>query len=297
VYGDGFDQPPGNDPLQFLSVTREQYRCLGRWSEGDFLADWDPDAPKPGGLGSVPLGDRPRALDRAALDACDGGAFHPGTEATWPLRHASMYTNLCRLRVRGAGQPEPDYGDVLTLGELRAELGALRMSGPGDLTRWMAVPWQTDTASCGSRYPNSTVDPPPADLPTFWPAAVPNKVLVEAAYRRVMDGGLTGTQRHAALDDRRQWARHLTLEPYTARLRAMAEDWARLGIIARRPGPPAEPSLPDELHVETEVGFSVTRPAADDAGAASDYTADDGSGGAGVDLPAQPPVPNWRELL
>jgi len=287
VYGDGFDQPPGGDPLQFLAVTREQYRCLGRWAEGDFLADWDPDAPKPGGLGAVPLGDRPRALDRAALDACDGGAFHPGTEATWPLRHASMYTDLCRLRLRGAGQPEPDYGDVLTLGELQGELGALHMSGPGDLTRWMAVPWQTDTASCGSQYPNSTVDPPLADLPTFWPAAVPNRVLTEEAYRRVMDGRLSSSERHAALSERSPWSRNLPLHPYTERLKAIEREWWQVGIIASQPGPQGDPLLPPEMHVETESGF----------GAIAGLDAlTDGTGGGLDDLPAQPPVENWREL-
>ncbi|MDQ3856705.1 MAG: LodA/GoxA family CTQ-dependent oxidase [Chloroflexota bacterium] len=289
VYGDGFDQPPGSDPLQFLTVTREQYRCLGRWAEGDFVADWDPDAPKPSGLGEISVRDRPHALDRAALEACDGGPFHPGTEVTWPLRHSSMYSGLCRLRLRGAHQPEPDYGDVLSLGELRGELGALRMSAPGDITRWMAVPWQTDTASCGSHYPNSTVAIPPEDLPTFWPAAVPNKVLVEAAYRRVMDSGLSGAQRHAALSSRRQWTRHLPLAPYTERLKAMVQDWSRLGIIARRPGPRGEPSLPDELHVETETGFVLA--------AAENVQTGESSAAGSEDQPAQPLVTNWRELL
>jgi hypothetical protein len=53
----------------------------------------------------------------------------------------------------------------------------------------MACPWQTDTSSCGSAYPNATTAPSPLpDLPTFWPAAVPNKVLTQQAYLTLMRG-------------------------------------------------------------------------------------------------------------
>ena len=47
--------------------------------------------------------------------------------------------------------------------------GPLAGSGPGDVTRWMAVPWQADTASCRSGY---QYGPTPVDpyLPTFWAA-------------------------------------------------------------------------------------------------------------------------------
>ena len=47
----------------------------------------------------------------------------------------------------------------------------------------MAVPWQTDTSSCLSRYKHD-VD---GYLPTFWPARVPNDVLDLESYQAVMD--------------------------------------------------------------------------------------------------------------
>jgi hypothetical protein len=94
VYGDGFDMPTGRDPKQYLTVTREQYRRLRAWARGEFDADWNPNARPPQALDGIPLRDRPHALDRAALEACDGGAFHPGWEATWPMRHPSMYSGL-----------------------------------------------------------------------------------------------------------------------------------------------------------------------------------------------------------
>jgi hypothetical protein len=39
----------------------------------------------------------------------------------------------------------------------------------------MAVPWQTDTASCRSGY-DLSYDP---YVPAFWPARVPNEVLTK----------------------------------------------------------------------------------------------------------------------
>ena len=49
---------------------------------------------------------------------------------------------------------------------------------PGSISRWMAIPWQTDTASCRSGY-DTSYDP---YVPTFWPARVPNEVMSETAY-------------------------------------------------------------------------------------------------------------------
>lgn len=77
-----------------------------------------------------------------------------------------------------------DCGDQLTheqvyvQGRGAAVGGPLYFNGPGDLTRWMAVPWQTDTASCRSGYVPE-YDP---YLPTFWPHRVPNHVLTEILY-------------------------------------------------------------------------------------------------------------------
>ena len=68
------------------------------------------------------------ALDRAALEACLGDAFHPGCEATWPMRVASMYASPFRLLHRDG--PEPDYGDVLTPAVALSADGPLAGSGP-----------------------------------------------------------------------------------------------------------------------------------------------------------------------
>ena len=253
-YGDGFDLTP-----HYLTVTGTQYGWLGRWAAGDFVPDWSPDAPPgPAALADLPVEARPAALDRAALDACLGGPFHPGCEMTWPMRVPGMYAGFCRLNERAAGDPEPDYGDLLTPTAALAADGPLARSGPGDVTRWMAVPWQADTASCRFAYDYPNVPHPPNPyLPTFWPARVPNHVLTEAAYERVMDATLSEDERVAAFGDRQNWFRHLPsdqTDPVPAMNDAITQ-WYLLGTVVRQPGPDDLGSLPAELYVEMGSGF------------------------------------------
>ena len=254
MYGDNFAQPPAS-ARQYLAVTREQYRRLGQWAVGNFSADRNPDSPLPQTLTDLPLQDRPGALDRAALEACSGGAFHPGEEAPWTMRHSSLYSGLGRLRPRHpTDSPEPDFGGVLTPKRALGSDGPLHRSGPGDITRWMAVPWQTDAANCGSAYPNSTVQPPRLpDLPTFWPAMVPNKILTEQAYQRVLDAALALSERQSAFVQRLPWGRHLSTE-YQTRNDQFIADWYRLGFITQQLGS-ADSAFPEEFHVETESSF------------------------------------------
>src|SRR6185312_14673530 len=102
---------PPNSPRNWLAVTQLQYGWLQACANGDFEPDWDPSAERPTSLEALDIAEQPFALDEAALEACLGGAFHPGCEATWPMRIASMYAAPFRLKVRPAGAIEPDYGD------------------------------------------------------------------------------------------------------------------------------------------------------------------------------------------
>ena len=186
-YGDGIELPAAN-PRQWMAVLPIQYEWLRQWAEGDFDADWPEGGPSfAERLEELPLAEQPDALDRAALDECLGGPFHPGCEMTWPMRQASLYAAPFRLRRRDGA--EPDWGDAMTSEIALAADGPLSGSGPGDLTRWMAVPWQTDTSSCLSRYKVEVDD----YLPTFWPARVPNDVLTADDYaagpRRLVESG------------------------------------------------------------------------------------------------------------
>ncbi|MBV9851967.1 MAG: LodA/GoxA family CTQ-dependent oxidase, partial [Armatimonadetes bacterium] len=246
VYGDAAFTTPG-DPRQMIALTPTQYARLRQWAHGDFAADWNPDAPPPPqDIGGVPLADRPHALDKAALHFCMGGPFHPGCEMTWPMRHAILYSGPFRIRRRPAGQSEPDFGDTLTPGIAVSQTGPLAASGPGDLTRWMAVPWQTDTASCRSGY-HPEIDP---YLPTFWPARVPNHVLSRADYEAVLDSSKGAQARSDAFHHRSSWLRVLT-GAHLTQINQMVTSFGRFGVIERQPGPTDTAAFPPVLYVES----------------------------------------------
>jgi hypothetical protein len=254
-YGDAvtLSHPTAN---AYLPVTQLMYQFLGQWAAGDFVQDFDPRFRPPTAIEEVPLAAQPAALDRAAMEFCLGGPFHPGCEMTWPMRSSTMYSEPFRVRRRPAGAPEPDYGDVLLPQQVYSQGqptpgGPLYFNGPGDLTRYMAVPWQTDTSSCRSGYVPQ-FDP---YLPTFWPARVPNQVLTEADYRTIMDPGAPLQERIAAFRRRAVWYRFLGPDyDYLGQIDTMVHHFGDLGLVARLAGP-GIPELPPELFVETGVQF------------------------------------------
>jgi hypothetical protein len=249
VYGDAMSLPAVS-ARQHLALSPLQTRLLARWTRGEFVADHVPGAAAtPTALDRLPLADRPAALDRAALSFCLADAFHPGCEITWPMRHTTLYSAPFRIRHRPPG-PERLYGRVLTPRAAQAYDGPLYAQEAGDLTRWMAVPWQTDTASCRSGY-ESRYDP---YLPTFWPARVPNHVLAEEDYLIAVDTTRPREERLAAFARRAPWDRWLP-KPYKATINAMVKDFGRLGLVERRPGATDDPLLPAEMLVESEVSF------------------------------------------
>jgi hypothetical protein len=254
LYGDAMaSNPPGKTGRQHSVLGDGQMRALARWAAGDFDADYDPGLVPPRCIEQVPLAAQPAMLDRAALDFCVADAFHPGSEMAWPMRHATMYAAPFRIRHRPPGGPEAVYGAALTAAAALGPDGPLNDQGPGELTRWLAVPWQTDTASCRSGYD------PSYDLyvPTFWPARVPNDILTAEDYALAADAGLPAAARIAAFDRRRDWLRpigpaHLeSLQEYDDEINAFVEKFGGMGVVEARPSPGNDLGFPPLVQVET----------------------------------------------
>lgn len=258
-YGDGFGDVSGV-LIDGLPVTVTQYGWLRQWAAGDFVADWGTLPPPAPALGDLPVQDQPHALDRAALEDCLGGPFHPGIEITWILRQPVMWKAPFRLKVLPEGEePRDDYGPVLEPAVALSAGGPLAQSGPGTITRWMAVPWQTDAASCLSGYDTSTYLP----IPSYWAARVPNQVLSEGSYSRAVDARLPRGQRTKHFDYRQFWLRDLGVS-YRQRINDMVAQWDLMGIVEERPGPADHTAahLPARFWVETgrAVQFSQNDP-------------------------------------
>jgi hypothetical protein len=254
MYGDAMTVPLSG-PRSMLALTKTQYNILQNWAAGNFIPDWDSEAQIWRSIDEVKVEDRPHTLDKAALWFCLGGPFHPGCEMTWPMRHPTMYYEPFRIRPRADNQPEPEYGQILNPASVMSANGPLYANGPGDITRWMAVPWQTDTASCRAGY-DPGYDP---FLPTFWPAHVPNHVLSRESYDKVIDQSLPLEDRLAAFNTRSTWYRFLN-GGYLAQVNQMVSDFGKLGVVERIKWEDHDEYFPAVMYVESQVGFKEAAP-------------------------------------
>ncbi|WP_299041011.1 LodA/GoxA family CTQ-dependent oxidase [uncultured Tateyamaria sp.] len=255
TYGDRYLDGPDKGDLvnparEDLFLTRTQYAHLKNWAKGQFDPDWD-GIPTIPAFDDIPVADQPRELDRAALHECLGGPFHPGIELTWPMRLASLWDPEVPYRLRPLPEGEPvrqDYGTVLIREQALAWDGPWGPTGPGSLTRWMGVPWQTDEASCNS----GLVYTPSLYLssPSFWGARVPNQVLPIEAYTIAITPGLEPSQVQRHFSNRRFWLRDLQGTGYDDRIDNMVHKWWMTGLVEAHT-PPEGSGLPDPCFVET----------------------------------------------
>jgi hypothetical protein len=165
-----YDKPPTAAPqVTFLTLTKTQYFLIQQWAAG--IIDMGEPKKQPPGL----------ALDHGVLTNCVGGPFVPGIEMTWICRKTEIYLEPFRIRHKqGLEQgklfyPKPDTGyDFKKLFHGGVE--------PGDLSAFMAQPWQSDFNLCSSGQGDK------ADLPAlgfgvklkfalwWWPAQRPDWV-------------------------------------------------------------------------------------------------------------------------
>ena len=185
-YGDAFSEYP-TEPNVDLALTITQYQWLQQWSEGNFTTEKPPEVKS---FASLSPQEQTEALKIAPLEECLGGPFHPGIEITWILRVLISWDKPFRLKILPEGiAPQDNFGSWLAPKIALGQQGPLDGYGPGSITRWLGVPWQTDEASCLSGYNPSTYLP----LPSFWAARVPNQVLSEDSFKRLTDNSLNDT--------------------------------------------------------------------------------------------------------
>jgi hypothetical protein len=264
MLGDGINYQAS--PLRWFRIPTQQYDVLKKWAAGEFVDDmgprpWRDEAPE---FDKIPLSEQPEALTRAALEMCSGGAFHPGVELTWPLRHAQLYRGPYRIALSTDRNPDliQDLGQLLTpdlaFKGVPPVPPAIAPQMPGDLTRWMGIPWQCDAFSCqqvvfANDFPNAA----------WWPALLPIDVLPEAYYYSVMDPKLTPEQRVKFFESRVAWSRGVAgigyhaEASYTDGLNQMISLWNRMGFVVKRPAPPDRntlPGVPENLFVEVDRG-------------------------------------------
>ncbi|WP_295211256.1 LodA/GoxA family CTQ-dependent oxidase [uncultured Chryseobacterium sp.] len=251
VYGDGLQKflSTDTDPRNFMAVLPFQYEYIRQWANGNFTL-----GNKPGSVEWKDLSPEEQAaqLDRSALDETIGGPFHPGCEFTWPIRQPILYSEPFRIKRR---LDDPlTFGPVLDSEIALAPGGPLDGSAAGDITKWMAVPWQTDTSSCLSGY----VGIMGQYVPTFWPVRVPNDVMTEADYEVMMNKSASLEEKNKAFSNRLKWLRGIVYEygyppkkvsPYTKGINEFITKWPDVGILIQKDGN-GDANFPDKLWVE-----------------------------------------------
>ncbi|MFM8894349.1 MAG: LodA/GoxA family CTQ-dependent oxidase, partial [Actinomycetales bacterium] len=252
-YGDMIQLPPNRlVPRQWNAISPVQYAHLRSWAEGNFTLSTRIDADS---IEQVPIAIQPAMLDRAALDGCLGGAFHPGVEFPWIARIPWIWTDDLRLRSAAQRPNLGPFGVQLTHEVATSRSGPLRTLGPGDIVKWMGVPWQADSSSCRYGY-QETVS---VSLPGFWPARIPNTVLTAEDYDIVVDTTRSLAERRAAFRRRAQWERYISTPNRLDVLSLMVQEWPRLGVVKERPGP-ADGAFPERLKVESRLEFTGPAP-------------------------------------
>lgn len=257
LYGDAISIPTQGSVRQHAALSPLQLSFLDQWVKGDFDADFIdrtgcPHIPEPLNIDKLPVAEQPDMLTKAAMDFCLADAFHPGCEMTWPMRTAGMYSAPFRLKHAPKTPPVNAhyYGPVMNSDVFTLAKGPL-LGGQvaGGVTRWMAIPWQTDTASCRDGY-TSSYDP---YVPTFWPARVPNNILDEERYREATDPNLSEETRRLAFAYRAAWLDDLPLDGqmpnYTNQINCMIKYFDKLAIVQPRPGVEGNPYFPMHMQV------------------------------------------------
>jgi hypothetical protein len=167
--GDGFEP--------FMSLRKTQYFFLSRWNAG--LGSFLPGEGKALGPGEY--------LDKAVLVNCLGGRFSPGIDVTFVVREPAIYVQPWqtskqgpfRIKKKALDYTQPLHRErpLLTVGYIprHREDDGLE---PGDLGKFMAIPWHTDYNSCATHppYPN-----PKGNRKVFWSWPAQRPVAVNLA--------------------------------------------------------------------------------------------------------------------
>jgi hypothetical protein len=259
LYGDAVTfNLKSTNPRNWFAITELKYGYLEKWVKGDFILD---EPPTPKSWEDLTPAQQAHGLTEAALEETLGGPFHPGCEFTWPMRHSQLYHPDKPFRIRRREPAKEDFGVAISYDIIKMPDGPLDGCAPGDITKWMATPWQSDTSSCLSAYRTYAGE----YLPTFWPARVPNDVLSEKDFEIIASADVSKEERIKAFspDRRKKWLRGYifnedgsikkgsSIADRMKGVKKFTDEWYKIGIILKKEVPGHTPLFPKEVWVET----------------------------------------------
>jgi hypothetical protein len=252
----------GDADESLLALRKTQYFFLQQWNKGR-----NHFRPGSGALGPGEL------LDKATLVNCIGGRLSPGIDLTFVMREPALY--VLPWQTSGAGPfriraKALAYDGGLVHNNAFLSVGYVPrhddQSGlePGDLSKFLALPWHTDYNSCATH----PLDPPVGNNRTLfwsWPAQRPVAVYdvsqVSWGLRDLNDStnvfqlgpqlwSVRGWGTDAA--DAENWGRYQERKD-------MLYNWHRIGTVLQSPAiddlPQSDPpgtNAPDDWYLEVE---------------------------------------------
>lgn len=244
----------GDAEKSFLSVSQTQYFLLTQWHAKLY-------APGPG-----PALGPGEKLDRITLENCLGGRYSPGIEVSFPIRDINLYIQNWQQRDCGPfriNQAPLDYSRAtaarpfLTFGYIPLQPIPVE---PGDVSKFMSVPWHTDYNSCATHLPDPNNPPGNNTLFWSWPAQRPVAVYPDflCTYDPQSRSWTVGQQlwsvRGPGTDTPfpAQAGRFQTYPDFV-------ENWFKVGFIIEGPQitpPSGTPPYPHNIYLEVQSGFT-----------------------------------------
>jgi hypothetical protein len=202
-----------------LTLTPTQYALLEQWSKGNFVKG----SAAPPGLPAALATPLPHQLDKAALENCVGGAFFPGIEVGWQIRHKDLFMEPFRINHRAPTRYISDTGAI----------------SPGHFTRQMALPWQADFLQC-KQEKHGGIDW------GWWPAQRPDQV-----YAKQADAGakapMVAWHRATTGGTPANWATGFSGDTKTPSYDEIIANWSKLAFIHEAGGVQFEDERPKDV--------------------------------------------------
>jgi hypothetical protein len=154
-----------------------------------------------------------------------------------------------------------DYGLLMTPDDIKASMTEdekynwLWKITPGDLTKWMGIPWQSDAGSCQAVFVEKQYP-----VPSWWAANLPVYVLNEDAFKQLQHPDILDETKLFIYANRLPWL-HTTDTGfigyhaeggYMNGLIAMVYKWKNIGVVTGRKLEPRVPGIPETVYVAYE---------------------------------------------
>jgi hypothetical protein len=264
-WANGFFKMPESMTKRYENGHLKNMVELGKYYQSDFVQ------------ASKDQTKAPLLMTRAVLETLYGGGFHPGVELTWPMRHEQMYCEndptfhsvngdqkydlfgLREVRINAANKEVQDeiffndFGFLMTQQDVQKSMYKenyehwLWQITPGDLTKWMGIPWQSDAGSCQAVWTDSQYP-----VPSWWAANLPIDVLTEDSFNMMKKEDTLPDTRRNIYAARQPWLQttdtgyvgYHAEGGYLNGLINMVYQWDQIGSVAAR-----------KLDLPTDEGF------------------------------------------